>query len=213
MKRLWIAGAGSFGREVCDWAADIRRENPRWDLAGLLDDNPVALAGKPCSLPLVGPITSHVFTADDCLVIAIANSKVREQLTLSLTGRVAFETLVHPTCRVGSFSHIGAGSILCPYAVVTTNASLGCATIANLHSTITHDVQLGDFCTLSDHVDLCGHVRVGHRVFFGTHAAVTPGVIIGDDAVIGAGATVINDVAANATMISTAARPLPRRID
>ena len=212
-KKLWIAGAGSFGREVLGWASDIRRANRGWDIAGFLDDDKHALEGRPCDLKHFGPISTHVFTSDDCVVIAIADSKSRKQIAAALQGKVQFETLIHPTCIVGSHSHVGEGSILCPFAVITTNAQVGSHTIANLHSTITHDVVMGDCCTLSDHVDICGNVRVGHGVFFGSHASVTPGVSVGDFAYIGAGAVVISNVPANATMVSTFARPIPKLHD
>lgn len=210
-KRLWIAGAGSFGREVFDWASDIRRANRAWEIAGFLDDNTEALHGRPCNLALVGPISTHEFLPDDRLVIAIADPVVRKSIAEKLQNKVSFETLIHPSCVVGTHSIIGEGSILCPYATVTTNTVLGKHTIANLKSTITHDIVMGDYCTLCDHVDLCGCVKVGEGAFFGSHAAVTPGVSIGDFAYVGAGATVINDVPAHTTVISTYARPIPRR--
>jgi acetyltransferase-like isoleucine patch superfamily enzyme len=53
-----------------------------------------------------------------------------------------------------------------------------------------------------------GHVELGKRVFVGSGARIMPGVRIGDDVKIGAGATVLNDVAAGATVYGPPARTL-----
>lgn len=207
-KRLWILGAGGFGREVYDWACAIRRIQPQWDVAGFLDDNPQALQGRPCDLPLVGPIQGHPFSAGDLAVIAIADPATRERIALGLAGRVEFATLIHPTAIVGSHSSIGEGSVICPGVVITTNARLGAQVHLNLHSTIGHDATLEPFCTLSDHVDICGNVYVERGAFFGSHASATPSVRIGAFARIGAGSVVLRDVASRVTVVGVPARPI-----
>jgi sugar O-acyltransferase (sialic acid O-acetyltransferase NeuD family) len=208
MKRLWILGAGGFGREVYDWASDIRRVRPEWDIAGFLDDDLDALRDRPCDLPLVGPIEGHEFTADDLAVIAIANTRVRESIATNLASRVQFVSLIHPTVIVGSHSPIGTGAILCPRVTVTTNSRLGDHVHLNLHTTIGHDATLEAFCTLSDHVDICGNVHVERGAFFGSHASATPSVRIGAFARIGAGSVVIKDVPGEVTMVGVPARPI-----
>lgn len=43
-------------------------------------------------------------------------------------------------------------------------------------------------------------IKIGRRVWIGAHATVLPGVTIGDNAVIAAGAVVTKDVPANAVV-------------
>ena len=50
-------------------------------------------------------------------------------------------------------------------------------------------------------------VRIGNRVWIGAHATICPGVTIGDNSVIGAGAVVTKDVPEN-----TVAAGVPARI-
>lgn len=54
-------------------------------------------------------------------------------------------------------------------------------------------------------------VRIGANVWIGGGALVLPGVTVGDDAIIGAGAVVTRDVPAGATVAGNPAKPLARR--
>ena len=51
-------------------------------------------------------------------------------------------------------------------------------------------------------------IRVGANVWIGGAALILPGVTVGDDAIIGAGAVVTRDVAAGATVVGNPARPI-----
>jgi acetyltransferase-like isoleucine patch superfamily enzyme len=52
-------------------------------------------------------------------------------------------------------------------------------------------------------------IRIGKNVWIGTHAVILPGVEIGDNAIIGAGAVVTHNVPANTTVIGIPARAMP----
>ncbi|MBR2813543.1 MAG: sugar O-acetyltransferase [Reyranella sp.] len=53
-------------------------------------------------------------------------------------------------------------------------------------------------------------VRIGRNVWIGGGAILLPGVTVGDDAMIGAGAVVTRDVAPGATVVGNPARPVGR---
>jgi maltose O-acetyltransferase len=53
-------------------------------------------------------------------------------------------------------------------------------------------------------------IRIGRNVWIGGAALILPGVTVGDDAVIGAGAVVTRDVPAGATIVGNPARPVVR---
>lgn len=56
-------------------------------------------------------------------------------------------------------------------------------------------------------------IHVGRNVWIGGGAIILPGVRIGDDALIGAGAVVTRDVPAGATVVGNPARVLMPRTD
>ena len=51
-------------------------------------------------------------------------------------------------------------------------------------------------------------VTIGRNVWIGGNAMILPGVTVGDDAIIGAGAIVTRDVAPGTTVVSSPARPI-----
>ncbi|MEL6680513.1 MAG: sugar O-acetyltransferase [Pseudomonadota bacterium] len=53
-------------------------------------------------------------------------------------------------------------------------------------------------------------VEIGANVWIGGHAILLPGVVVGDDAVVGAGALVTRDVPAGATVVGNPARVVSR---
>jgi acetyltransferase-like isoleucine patch superfamily enzyme len=66
--------------------------------------------------------------------------------------------------------------------------------IVNHGAVVDHDVRVGDFSHIAPRAGLGGGVTVGKRVLIGTGACILPGLAICDDAVIGAGAVVHQDV-------------------
>ena len=53
-RRLFIVGAGGFGREVAAWAQDWVQAEPGWRVAGFLDARKDALKSFPSDLEVLG---------------------------------------------------------------------------------------------------------------------------------------------------------------
>lgn len=193
--RYVIAGAGALGREVAGW---LRRDG----IARIVFLNDLRM---PDDFPweVVATFDSYDARRADRLLVAVADPAAREKALERLSAEPA--TYISSTAVVGA-ARIGPGCMLLPGAIVSADATLGRSVLVNVHSTIGHDVVLGDFCTLSAQVDLTGRVRVGRSVFFGSGARVIPGIQIGDGATIGAGAVVIRDVPPGATVSGNPAR-------
>jgi sugar O-acyltransferase (sialic acid O-acetyltransferase NeuD family) len=207
MRKLIIIGAGDFGREVLDWALAVPAGRRDWEVAGFLDANPSALNNYPCQIGVLGNPATYNPSSRDCFICAIGHPTTKLRVCREIVERGGeFITLVHPTAVVGSHNVIGAGSLLCPGSVITTNVTLGRFVTLNLHATVGHNAVLGEGCTLSPHCDITGRATLGEGVFLGSHASVLPSVQVGDYAVIGAGSVVIRKVAAGATVIGVPAK-------
>lgn len=200
--RTLIVGAGALGRELANW---MRRLNPNADI-GFLDDGQGLTPLQISARGIVGPLDPESINPTDHVLVAIADPKARAAVVdrLGLAGMLAY---VDPSC-ISFNALIGEGCLLLPNSLVSERVVIGRHVIVNTSSSIGHDCEVGDFCTFSSYVCLCGGVRVGQRVMFGVGAKVLPGVAIGDDAVIGAGAVVVRDVPAGVTVFGVPARAI-----
>ncbi|MBP1718669.1 MAG: sugar O-acyltransferase, sialic acid O-acetyltransferase NeuD family, partial [Deltaproteobacteria bacterium] len=112
---------------------------------------------------------------------------------------------------------IGDGTVICAGNILTTNITLGKQVQINLDCTIGHDVVMEDYVTLAPGVHVSGWVHLGNRVYVGTGAVIINGteeapIRIGDDAIIGAGACVIESVAKGLTVTGVPAKPVDIKV-
>lgn len=108
---------------------------------------------------------------------------------------------------------IGAGAILSPGAVITSNVSIGAHFHCNIQSYVEHDCVIGDYVTFAPGVRCNGNVHIGDGAYIGSGAIIRQGTSekplkIGADAVIGMGAVILGDVASGATVVGNPAKIL-----
>ncbi len=209
MADLVIIGAGGHGRETLDVVEACNAAGADWNFLGFVDDDPRHLDRvNRRNGAVLGPIRS-LSGIDAQYVIGIGSTSTRQTLDEDCNGYGRNPaTLIHPLAIVGSDNRLAPGVVLAAGAMVTTNVSLGRHVHCNIASLISHDCQVGDYCTLSPGAILNGNVTLGKSVFLGTGAIITPGRTIGDGAVIGAGAVVVSDVSPGATFVGVPAKPI-----
>ena len=207
--RLILVGGGAFSRELINWVDDLVDLGKSIPVTGFLDGNPEALFGVPCSVPYLGTISTYTPQVGDELLMAIGDPKTKKSLYLELKSKgAAFASLIHPSAVVARSATLGEGVVICPQAFVSADAIVGILCAINGNSSVGHDVRLGNFSTLSSHVDLTGWVEVDECAFFGSGARVLPKVKIGFGCRIGAGAVVMRSVPAEKVMFAPPAKRL-----
>lgn len=198
-RHLVIVGAGGSGREVAWLARDVYGDavlltfavERKYLVADRIDDIPVV------ALDSLSEDATH-------FVAAIGDLVERRRIAAECEARgLVPATLVHSSVHRSSRVEIGAGSIVCAGAIITTNVRIGRHVHVNIGCTLSHDVILGDFATLSPGVHLSGHVHVEDDVFLGTGVSVINGtanqpLVLGHGAVIAAGACVTQPVESGA---------------
>lgn len=145
---------------------------------------------------------------DECFfVIAIGNNYVRQKLFNSLDIPVnQYATLVHPSAIVSSSAKIECGTVVMPHAVINADTTIGKHVIINTGAIIEHDNNIADYVHVSPNATLAGGVTVGEASHIAINAGVLPLVEIGSHCIVGAGATVINHVKSESTVIGTPAK-------
>jgi sugar O-acyltransferase (sialic acid O-acetyltransferase NeuD family) len=209
MRRLYILGAGGFGREIFSWLTQLPEWGAAWEFGGFLDDNLDALNDFAFPFGVVGGIADSEVNAGDEFVCAIGDPRTRLRICRELRSKGArFPVIRHPFSVVGQQCSIGEGTIICPGAVITTNVKIGEFVVVNICATIGHDAQIGDGVTLSPHADVTGFATVGEGAFLGSHASIIPSAKVGAYSRVGAGSVVLRSVAAGATVVGVPAKQI-----
>jgi sugar O-acyltransferase (sialic acid O-acetyltransferase NeuD family) len=208
---LVIFGADGFAREVAAWAEHATFGAVAFRLVAFIDDpNPGGmLRDRPV---LHSRDVSEV--GEPVFVVAVGSPGLRQRIAAEAeaAGLRAAPPLVHPTVDLDlERVSIGDGTVVCPRCTLTTDIEIGRHAQINLHCTVGHDVRLGDYATLAPGVHISGRVSVGRGAYFGTGAVTIDGtrdkpLVVGEDAVVGAGAVVTKEVPPAVTVVGVPAR-------
>lgn len=206
VRRIFIVGAGGFGREAALWIRDMCPVAAE-KMTGFLSADRRALDGYASRIPIVGDPAEFDPPDDSGFVLAIGIPVVRRHVAESLLSRGArFLTVVHPTAIIAPTARIGEGSIICPYAIVSDSANVGRFTLMNYHSSIAHDASTGDFAVLSPYSALGGSAAIGDDTFLGLHATVAPGKKIGARSKVSANSCASHDAPPDALVYGVPCR-------
>ena len=211
MTRLLIYGSGGFAREVA-WLA----EEAGYEVVGFIDDQQEKVGLFVNGIRVHSFEEAKAFAGEVPLAIAVGSPQTREKLFLKAReAGFSFATLVHPRVERSRFVEIGEGTVITAGNILTVNIRLGLQVQINLDCTIGHDVVMEDFATLAPGVHVSGWVRIEKRAYVGTGAVIINGkedepIVIGEDAVVGAGAVVTKSVPPRTTVVGVPAKPLQK---
>lgn len=156
--------------------------------------------------------------ADKKLVlIAIANSQIREKIALQLE-QDAIELWTVQADNVVRMDaiEISLGAALSPFVTLTSNIKIGKCFHANLYSYVEHDCIIGDYVTFAPGVKCNGNIHIEDHAYIGTGAVIKQGtpdkpLVIGKGAVVGMGAVVTKSVPPGVTVVGNPARILEKK--
>jgi sugar O-acyltransferase (sialic acid O-acetyltransferase NeuD family) len=166
----------------------------------------VARLAPLCTPPVIEPMSAFRPARDEVYLLG-PTTPTRAALAAELRKRfdLVFHTLVHPTAYVSPLAMLGAGTFVGARSVIAAGAALGEHVFVNRGVTIGHDTRIGAFSRIQPGSAIGGLSRLGRGVTVGIGATLIERLVIGDNAVIGAGSTVLNDVPENVVVVGTPA--------
>lgn len=209
MKNIIIVCAGTYGKEALG-IIELRnklaeregREKP-YNLLGFIDDNPEALANTKIQVPIIGKISVWYPRGNEVYAIGAANPLTKEKLAAKLKQRgCRFETLIAPWSRVSEECEIGEGCFITAYSIA---AGVKLGNFVNINgSLLAPGAFIDDFSTITG-FSVVEAAKVGKRVFVGSHAVISSGVQVGDDAQVSVGSIVTNNIQSGTTVFGVPA--------
>ncbi|RLA94465.1 MAG: hypothetical protein DRG83_19700 [Deltaproteobacteria bacterium] len=206
---LLIYGASGHAKVIIDI---IEREG-RYEIKGLIDDNPKKSGENFFGYPIIGggEILGDATYHDHWILLAIGGNLTRKKIWDRLRSLgYKFASAIHPSAQIGRDVRIGEGTVVMANVVINPSTRVGRNAIINTGATVDHDCDIGDFVHISPGAHLAGGVSVGELTHDGIGASVIHGVKIGKKAIIGAGAVVISDVPDGVTVVGVPAEAIER---
>lgn len=208
-----IVGAGRHGTEVYAYLLDLITNGAALNCLGFIDDHkPV---GDGSGVPVLGkigdlPALQRQYGGILHYITATGNNEFRQKMVKTIMDLGVAEiqpwTLRHQQTFVGQGVVVGAGTLLAPGSIITTNTTIGEHVILNIKVSVSHDCQIGNFVNLNPGVTICGDVQVGDGCYIGAGATIKDKVSLGAGTIVGAGAVVIKNIPARVTAVGVPTR-------
>ncbi len=129
------------------------------------------------------------------IMIAVANSKDREDIVNNLPFNTQYFTFIHPTAQLMSDDiTIGEGSFIGSNSIITCNVKIGKHSILNRGNHIGHDCRIGDYFSAMPGSIVSGNVTLGNKVYLGTNSCIREKIAICDDVIIGLNTGIVKDI-------------------
>lgn len=212
-----VYGASGCGRSLMPVArAQLKRAGIEAEIV-FIDDGLSAEAMINSHRAMNYKAFKMITAAKKYVLIAIANSQVREKIALRLEqDAIALWTVQADNVVLMDNIELAAGAALSPFVSITSNIKIGKCFHANLYSYVEHDCVIGDYVTFAPGVKCNGNIHIEDHAYIGSGAVIKQGtpdqpLVIGKGAVVGMGAVVTKSVPPGVTVIGNPARILEKK--
>ncbi|MBH1942043.1 acetyltransferase [Mobilitalea sibirica] len=199
-----IVGAGGLGREVLWLLDELNQCNQVWNIKGFVDDNEKLLNTYINGYPVLGGVDWLASYKNPISVVCcIAKPLIRFDIIKKLkkNPRIVFPNVISKDVRYSNRVCFGEGNIICLSSTLTVDIQIGNFNIINPACTVGHDVIIKNYVTVYPGVNVSGNVIIGNQVEVGTGSQIIQGLNISDNIIIGAGSVVISDINEKGTYV------------
>jgi sugar O-acyltransferase (sialic acid O-acetyltransferase NeuD family) len=207
MGELLVYGAGPHGKVVADILICEGKQ-----VHGFVDDRAELHGSQVMGIEVLGGFDWLVQRSKEnprCRVaLGLGDNEARERIALACRERgIDWMRAIHPRATLSPRVVVGQGAVIMANAVINCDAEVEQGAIINTSAVVEHDCRVGAFAHVSPGAIMGGGSRVGRLAHLGLGGVVLPWISIGDGTIAGAGAVVVQDLAANVV-----ARGVPARV-
>jgi sugar O-acyltransferase (sialic acid O-acetyltransferase NeuD family) len=193
---IFVIGASGHAKVIID----IVERQTLWRIVGLIDTY------KSPRTELMG---YAVLGSEDCLpdlmerhgvggaIVAIGDNRIRRDVALrvaSIAPALDFVNAVHPSARIARDVQMGKGIAIMAGVTVNPGTRIGDFCYLNTNASVDHDNVLEPFSCVQPNAATGGNVRLGELSVLAMGVTVVQGISIGQDSIVGAGSTVLDDI-------------------
>ncbi|MBQ7255592.1 MAG: acetyltransferase [Oscillospiraceae bacterium] len=210
--KLLIYCAGGLGREYCDVAERVNKQEHRWDEIAFIDD---ARAGDYYGKKTLTFADVCKLDRADCeFLVANGNPSTREKLFDKMKAE-GFKgaTVVDPNACVSPSATLKEGVLVSAHTLISSLSTLEENSLVLPCSVIGHDTVVGAHSFVCCDTAIGGNTKIGKRVYIGENAPVKENLTIGDDSIVSMGAVILRDVPESVIMFGNPARAMRNNDD
>jgi sugar O-acyltransferase (sialic acid O-acetyltransferase NeuD family) len=195
IENVVIIGSGGLARDIA--ASMNKKIQKKYNLLGFIDDfKPVQTIVN--NNYILGSI-EWLIKERPCNNIILGFSNINERVKITQRLKIEgfnFPTFIHPNANILDLKniHIGIGTIVMPYSVITTNVSIGNHVLVHIGTRIHHDTSIGDNCIIMPNVSITGGAKIGDDVYIGTASILPLPINISNKVKIEAGSLILSSI-------------------
>jgi sugar O-acyltransferase (sialic acid O-acetyltransferase NeuD family) len=193
---LILVGGGGH----CKACIDVIEQEGKYTIAGVVD-TPEKIGQMILSHRIIGsdvelPNLAQEFAYFLIAIGQIKSARRRVEIFNGLKRLGAkLPVVVSPRAYVSPHAFVDEGTIVMHGAVVNSCARVACNCIINSHAIVEHDAIIDSHCHISTGAIVNGGAHIKEQSFIGSQAMIKHGIEIGECSIIGAGMSVLSNVA------------------
>jgi acetyltransferase EpsM len=209
-----VIGASPKTRLLLDFMSDENRQD---EVLGIVDRDTARRGEMFFGKKIFGNLDEVLDSAASdsaSFCISLSERYFADRLELQerlVKGGRESSSVVSAKAHIAQSADLGRGSIVFPGVFVNSFATIGRCVTLYTGALIEHDCVLMDNVDIAPRCCIAGGVSIGMSTFVGINATILPGLIIGGNAVIGAGSVVTSNVPDGVIVAGNPARVIKKR--
>lgn len=214
MRKIAIAGAGGFSKEVYLNIIDLNKIENRWEFIGFFDDQ-IRRGPFFLNFEIRGAINdlNQVDEETDVIIAAGKSANIFSIQKKLRSPKLSFPNLIHPSCQ---FIHheslkIGIGNIIQPFSSLSGDNKIGNFNVFNAGVRVGHDTVIGNYNTFATSTLISGGVKIGDQNDFGMNSGILQYKNVGNSNIIAPLSILFKSVQDNGHYLGVPAMPTGMR--